>query len=271
LENPIKNDVAPLLKWPGGKRLLLKYILPLVPLHYNRYYEPFVGGGALFFTLQPSRSILADSNEDLINCYQQVRDNPHVVISHLRKMKNSKEDYYAIRASHYRSKTKQAARLIYLMTLSFNGIHRVNERGEFNVPYGYNTEAIICDKAKILAISTALSSAKLIHRDFASVVSDAAPEDLIYFDPPYTVAHKNNGFVKYNAKIFSWDDQERLAKVAANLATQGCHVIISNADHPSVAELYRGFTMQRIVRSSLIAASADARYPITECVFYNME
>ncbi len=127
----------PLLKWPGGKRALLKEILPLFPTSFNRYYEPFIGGGAAFFALRPSEAILADNNPDLINCYEQVRDNPRVVIDHLREMPNTERDYYAVRASAPQERAAQAARFIYLCTLSFNGIYRVNLKGVFNVPYGY--------------------------------------------------------------------------------------------------------------------------------------
>src|SRR5579862_6699126 len=129
------NDPISLLKWPGGKRAMLKHIFPFVPSTFNRYYEPFVGGGALFFALRPMQAMLADNNAELINCYKQVRDCPDAVIAQLSKLKNSKEDYYAIRESTPTDNTDRAARFIYLMTLSFNGIHRVNLQGNFNVPY----------------------------------------------------------------------------------------------------------------------------------------
>jgi DNA adenine methylase len=262
-------DNTILLKWPGGKRLLLKHIFPYVPPAFNDYYEPFFGGGALFFALQPTSAILADKNAELINCYKQVRDHPKEIISYLSELKNTKEDYYNIRNNIPNDEISKAARLIYLMALSFNGIHRVNEQGKFNVPYSNNTQAIICNRDKINVVSLALASSKLLSGDFEATVANAKKGDFVYFDPPYTVAHSNNGFVKYNAHIFSWADQERLAKVANELVTRGCHVLISNADHPTVEKLYCHFNMQRVTRSSAIAASSEHRRPITECLFYS--
>lgn len=265
------NGSTTLLKWPGGKRALLKHILAFAPNTFNNYYEPFVGGGALFFALQPQKAILADKNTELINCYKQVRDYPDAVIVHLSQLRNTKEDYYTIRESIPSDEIARAARFIYLMTLSFNGIHRVNLQGKFNVPYGYKEYLNPCDATKILQASTLLSSAELLYEDFESAVNNAKTGDFIYFDPPYTVAHSNNGFLKYNDRIFSWSDQIRLATMALNLAERGCKVLISNADHPSILELYRSFKMHRITRTSAIAASGEYRRQITECIFYNEE
>jgi len=260
-----------LLKWPGGKRALLKHILALVPGTFNRYYEPFVGGGALFFALRPTQAVLGDNNTELIDCYKQVRDCPHAIVAHLSQLRNTKEDYYAIRRGIPTEDSARAARFIYLMTLSFNGIHRVNSQGHFNVPYGYKEHLQPSDADKIFAVSACLSSAELRYGDFESTVMDAKAGDFIYFDPPYTVSHGNNGFLKYNAHIFSWSDQTRLAMIAHELAQRGCHVIVSNADHPSILELYSSFKMQRIMRSSAIAASSEYRRNVTECLFYNEE
>jgi len=265
------NGSTTLLKWPGGKRALLRHILAFVPSTFNTYFEPFVGGGALFFALQAEHAILADKNTELINCYKQVRDNPEAVIVHLSKLRNTEEDYYIVRETVPSDDTARAARFIYLMTLSFNGIHRVNLQGKFNVPYGYKDYLNPCDAPKILHVSKLLSSAELLDEDFEATVSNAKAGDFIYFDPPYTVAHINNGFLKYNDRIFSWSDQIRLATTALHLAERGCKVVISNADHPSILELYRSFRMYRITRSSAIAASGEFRRPITECIFYNGE
>lgn len=265
------NGSTTLLKWPGGKRALLKHILAFVPSTFNTYFEPFVGGGALFFALQPEHAILADKNTELINCYKQVRDTPDAVIAHLSQLRNTEEEYYIVRETVPSDDTARAARFIYLMTLSFNGIHRVNLQGKFNVPYGYKDHLNPCDAPKILQASTLLSSAELLAEDFEATVSTAKAGDFIYFDPPYTVAHSNNGFIKYNDRIFSWSDQIRLAKCAHHLAERGCKVLISNADHPSILELYRNFKMYRITRPSAIAASGEYRRHITECLFYNEE
>jgi len=258
----------PLLKWPGGKRFLAKHILSLIPKKFDRYFEPFIGGGAVFFLLQPSRAVLSDADPDLINCYTQVRDCPDRVISRLAGLKNTEVDYYRIRAQEPRAETTRAARLIYLSTLAFNGIYRLNLSGEFNVPYGHKTHLKVCDKERVRKASAALAKAKVLCCDFESGVMAAGKGDVVYLDPPYTVAHGANGFLKYNAKIFSWTDQERLAAVAQALYARGCRVIVSNADHPSIARLYSRFTMVRVTRPSNISAKIAYRSHITECLFY---
>jgi len=260
---------VPLLKWPGGKRRLIQFLLPKLPRHFNSYYEPFMGSGALFFALQPKWAFLSDKNRELIATYKEVRKRPEAVIDTLRTLKNSEDDYYEVRDSVPKNKAARAARLIYLSTLSFNGIHRVNLRGQFNVPYGYKRELIPCQPDLIREASSLLRNAKLTCQDFEHAVATAKRGDLVYFDPPYTTAHTNNGFVKYNAKIFTWSDQERLSEVARRLKRRGCLVFISNADHPSIHALYKDFEVSTIERHSVIAASRQHRRRITECLFHN--
>jgi len=257
----------PLLKWPGGKRHLLGDLLPAVPSEFWRYFEPFVGGGALFFALCPKNAHLSDTNVDLINCYVEVQRDPDAVISHLCSMVNSKAGYYTVRRSKPSDPAERAARIVYLATLAFNGIYRVNLKGEFNVPYGGKTHLNPADPVPIRAASQHLSNAELRVADFQAAVAEASKGDFVYFDPPYTVAHSNNGFVKYNERIFNWDDQVRLAQVAHDLADRGCAVVVSNADHPRVRELYIDFEVRLVIRSSKIAASSKYRRPITECIF----
>ena len=263
------KGLTPFLKWPGGKRHLLKELLPLIPKTFANYYEPFAGGAALFFALKPSNAILCDNNFDLINCYIQVRDNPKGVIDRLSKYKNSESEYYRIRDMSPKDDIVSAARLIYLTTLSFNGIYRTNLDGKFNVPYGHKKHINPCDSLKILEASKILSVAEILCHDFSDITETAKFGDLVYFDPPYTVSHNNNGFIKYNSKIFSWHDQLRLANISKVLAKRGCRVIISNAYHPSVIHLYKGFNSKIVQRFSIISASSDFRRPIKECIFYN--
>lgn len=262
------EERAPLIKWAGGKRRLLAKVRQFLPGDFNRYYEPFLGSGALFFSLLPRVARLSDANRELIEMYIEVRDNVESLIGALRRLRNSEEGYYRVRAAAPRTGPGKAARLIYLCTLSFNGIYRQNLRGEFNVPYGYKTHLKHYDTARLREASRRLQGREILNEDFERAVEGARAGDLIYFDPPYTVAHGNNGFVKYNAKIFSWDDQERLARTALRLRRLGCHVIVSNADHPSIHELYPEFDMHEIERFSVMSASSEFRRPVRECLFY---
>jgi len=256
----------PLFRWAGGKRRLISQILPLLPKRFDNYYEPFCGGAALFFALRPPNATLADKNEELINCYQRVKENPEDVIETLRKLTNTKDDYYKIRKSIPKSRIARAARLIYLMELSFNGLYRVNSDGKFNVPYGDRIEKEF-DFERIRQVSRAFVDVDFLFADFATTVKKAKEGDLVYFDPPYTVAHGNNGFIQYNEKILRWEDQERLSKLARRLAERGCHVVISNADHPSVEKLYPDFVTHRVERHSGIGGLNESRKRIKEFLF----
>jgi DNA adenine methylase len=264
-----KAPLEPLLKWPGGKRRLLNYILPLIPKDFSRYFEPFFGSGAVFFALRPTNAVLSDKNSHLICMYNQIRDNPEAVIRQLKQFRNTEKAYYEIRSANPKAESAIAARLIYLSALSFNGIHRVNLRGLFNVPYGHKTYLNPCEPQKIFDASRALKHVEIKCQDFQTAVSGAHKNDVVYLDPPYTTAHTNNGFLKYNAKIFTWDDQKRLARIAYKLADRGCFVIVSNADHVSIRRLYRDFNVMNVARYSVIAASRQFRRPINECIFYN--
>jgi DNA adenine methylase len=260
----------PLLKWTGGKRWLAPDLAAaLNDVDFGRYYEPFCGGAALFFRLAPRKATLSDTNAELINCYMQIKEAPRSVIAALEQYKNSEADYYKIRDLRPRTDASRAARIIYLTTLSFNGIYRVNLAGKFNVPYGYKTHLDPCNEQLLISASECLQRARLLVGDFEDVASEAKARDLLYFDPPYTVAHGNNGFIKYNEHILQWEDQLRLSCVATAAAERGCYVIVSNADHPSLRQLYSSFGHKRIRRASVIAASADNRRYVTESLFHN--
>jgi len=263
--------LTPLLKWAGGKRWLVDELLAAFPTTSKRYYEPFLGGAAVFFAFRPQQATLSDTNKELINCYRQVRDQPQMVLQALRKLKNTEANYYRVRERQPTDRIERAARLLFLTSLSFNGIFRQNLDGLFNVPYGNKTHINPADFAKIMAASKALKCSKLVWSDFETVTDKAVAGDIVYFDPPYTVAHGNNGFVKYNAKIFSWDDQIRLSNIAERLSKRGCFVFISNADHPSIRDLYKTFDLKVVARQSKIAAATEYRKAITECLFFNAE
>ena len=256
----------PFLKWPGGKRYLISYLLDAVPDTFNRYFEPFLGGGALFLALQPPLAYLADANPRLVECYAAIRDDVDGVVRALRKLPNSEADYYRVRDSCPTSRASRAARLIYLSALSFNGIYRENRTGQFNVPYGGRQHRSVLASVDLYNVSACLQRVHLNAGDFEVGVAKAREGDLVYLDPPYTTAHASNGFIRYNARLFTWEDQLRLAAVAERLARRGCHVLITNAYHPSIKRLYPTFKRYRIQRSSRVAASPRFRTPIYEYI-----
>lgn len=262
-----RPKLTPVIKWPGGKRKLASVIATYLPPRIRKYYEPFVGGGALFFAVRPSKAVLSDLNDDLINFYIVLREQPAALVATLKTLPNSEAHYYKIRQWRPRTDVRRAARFFYLTRLSFNGIHRVNLNGEFNVPYGQKAHLQTYDEDSMFLASAALQEATLMTADFEISTDQAGKGDVVYFDPPYTVAHGLNGFVKYNERIFSWDDQERLAAHARALVSKGCRVLVSNADHPSVRRLYDGFNCHVIERFSVMSANRDHRRQISECLF----
>lgn len=262
----VRGGCKPFIKWPGGKRAIIDALLRHVPATYGTYYEPFLGSGALFFAARPERAVLADTNADLIECYVQIRDRPQDVMDQLTHMRNSREEYYTIRDWSPVTAIERAARLIYLVNLSFNGIYRVNFQGQFNVPYGYRTHRAPFSETTIMAASNQLTNARLQPCDFGEALADARAGDFVYLDPPYTVAHSRNGFVRYNDRLFSWKDQERLAKLAYELVNRGCHVVVTNAHASAICNLYSNFAQYPFSRLSLIAAQRRHRRPVEELV-----
>lgn len=259
---------APFLKWAGGKQWLAKLAPLLVPPDFDgTFYEPFLGGGAFFFATQPRKACLSDLNAELISTYKAVKSRPSHVVKTLGRHLYDEASYYQIRSRNPRMAHTRAARLIYLNKTCWNGLYRVNQRGDFNVPFGRYDNPTICDAGRIRAASHALRHATLECRDFAEAVRSATEEDLVYFDPPYVTGHHNNGFLKYNSRLFSWYGQKRLGRAAATLKKRGVHVLISNAYHPEVAKLYEGFNCYRLTRQSLIGGQGSQRGVITEALF----
>lgn len=261
----VSPTVKPFVKWPGGKQWLAYAAPQLVPKSWSgRYYEPFVGGAAFFFALQPALATLSDRNTELMAAYQAVRTQADDVIRLLRRYPYDEEFYYDMRDAAPRARATIAARLLYLNRSCWNGLYRVNKDGRFNTPFGTYINPTICDAARIKAAARALWRATLREGDFAEVVAGAKSGDLVYCDPPYITGHQHNGFLKYNAPLFSWEDQQRLARVAKELAGKGVHVLISNADHMTVRQLYSGFHCYRVRRNSLIAGPVDSRGVVSE-------
>lgn len=233
------NHAKPFLKWAGGKKSLLPYLLKLIPKDYNNYYEPFLGGGSLFFALHPRKAYLSDLNGELINAYMQIKTNTDGVIKYLKRMKYNRKSYYKIREMKPQNNLKRAARFIYLNKTCWNGLYRVNPQGEFNVPIGRYKNPTICDKKNLQNASRTLKNAVLKTTDFESIVTDASKNDLIYFDPPYTTSNCDNGFINYNSKLFLLNDQIRLQKTMIDCDRKGCKIIMSNSNHLFIKKLYK--------------------------------
>ena len=242
----------PFVKWAGGKTQLLAELRAAAPAQIETYYEPFLGGGALFFALQAQgrfkRAVLSDSNEELINAYVHVRDHVEELIYalrvHERKYRSREgearaEYYYTIRSKRLTCDLGGAANLIFLNKTCFNGLYRVNSSGGFNVPHGRYANPMICDEANLRAASEALSGVELRVGDFTEAAAEAGTGDFVYFDPPYVPLSTTANFTSYTSAAFRLADQQRLATTAESLAQRGAAVALSNSGHPDVAQLYR--------------------------------
>jgi len=263
----------PFLRWAGSKRYVLEHIVDVLPKHYNTYFEPFLGSAALFFLLQPSRAVLSDTAAELVATYRALRENVNTIINYLSPLKPRKRLYYQIRDKRSAGRLKRAAEFIYLNKTCWNGLYRVNAKGEFNVPFGAPQSDFIADPQNLRACVSALSltDISLDVCDFEESVQKCKPGDLVYFDPPYITGHSNNGFVEYNETIFSWKDQIRLATVARGLADNGVHVIVSSADHQQVLELYRDFSVNRFERNSTLAGDSSKRRRVSEVLLCSVD
>lgn len=263
----------PFLKWAGGKRWLTSAYGNLLPASYERYYEVFLGGGAVFFSMRPQLATLSDLNDQLIECYSVLRDEWQNVVEqlHYHHLNHSKDYYYKIRDSKPRKLGERAAQFIYLNRTCWNGLYRVNLKGEFNVPIGTKTNVLL-EADNFEALSALLQKTELLASDFEEVIDKARSGDFIFADPPYTVRHNFNGFVKYNEKIFHWEDQIRLRDCLVRASNRGCLVLLTNAHHPSVIELYENdFELISLSRSSVIAANSKNRGMYEELIVTNFK
>ncbi len=265
---PLSKPVLPFLKWAGGKRWFAVRYLHLVPKQFDRYVEPFLGSGAMFFALRPENALASDLNDDLINCYRAVREAPDLIAEQLLEHHelHCKEHYYRVRAAKPVDPIDRAAWFIYLNRTCWNGLYRVNRRNEFNVPIGTKTNVVLPND-DFVGISRALAGSDIVCQDFEETLDAAGPNDFVFVDPPYTVKHNLNGFLKYNDKIFSWADQLRLRNAVVRASQKGALVLVTNANHASIREIYEGVGRFQIVsRSSVIAGSAAHRSNIEELV-----
>lgn len=264
--------MKPFLKWVGGKRWLFESGQFSSPELQGKYIEPFLGGGAAFFEIQPPNALLGDINGRLIELYTVIRDELEEFECLLRQhaTKHSTDYYYKIRSKCLRKPITRAAQFIYLNRTCWNGLYRENKQGQFNVPIG-TKQTVIFPSEDFKAWSKALKNATLKHQDFETTINAAQEGDFLFVDPPYTVRHNMNGFVKYNQKIFAWEDQVRLCEALHRAVSRGVNFAMTNADHESVKGLYKGFGQHtQLGRHSIIAGQASHRLRSTELLVTNI-
>jgi DNA adenine methylase len=254
------------LKWAGGKRWLVDRNSGLFPQVFERYFEPFVGSGAVLFALSPPRGQISDSNAELINLYKTMKSAPEDLMRSLkRRSKNHCTNYYyEVRASQPRDRVEQASRTLYLNRTCWNGLYRVNRQGEFNVPRG-TKDSVIFAHDDFSAVAKVLRRIQIRCCDFEEAIDCTKRNDFLFVDPPYTVRHNNNGFLKYNEAIFTWSDQIRLNAAIARARTRGVKILITNANHRPLRDLYRSLgVLYTLPRESVISGSAHGRKTTSE-------
>ncbi len=272
-----EESPRPFLKWAGGKGFLLDTLRELMPRSFNTYYEPFIGGGALFFACRPERAHLVDVNHELINTYQTVRDNVSEVIAELEKHRYEKEYYYQLRnvdrTPEYQQWTavERAGRFIFLNKTCFNGLYRVNSKGHFNVPFGDYSNPKLVDHANLNACSRALQAAELTIGDFEGVLVSAREGDFVYFDPPYVPASPTANFTGFSAGGFTDDDQRRLYQVCVALHERGVRFMLSNSCTELALNLYRAFNYRLVQVPRAINSKGDKRGKVNELIIRNYE
>lgn len=262
--------MGPFIKWVGGKRQLMDALLKHAPETYGTFYEPFLGGAALFFALRPKKAVLGDTNERLVRTYLGVQQKVEDVIALLRTYKYERTFFEKTRARKIDDATdaEVAAWFIYLNKCGFNGLYRVNSKNIFNVPFGRYTNPNICDEDTLRACSKALKAAKIIFGDFQKVTSAAKANDFVYFDPPYIPLSATSSFTSYTAGGFSHDDQERLRDHALGLKKKKVHVLLSNSSAPAVRELYEGFTLEEVDARRSVNSRGASRGAIAELLMW---
>ncbi|WP_026671863.1 DNA adenine methylase [Alkalihalobacterium bogoriense] len=270
-----REDVQPFLKWAGGKRQLIPVLSELAPKEFNRYFEPFVGAGAMLFHFKPEAAFINDVNEELINVYEMIRDDIDELLESLEKHQNDSDYFYHIRSLDRQdgfqklSKIERASRIIYLNKTCFNGLFRVNSKGQFNVPFGKYKNPNIKNEPVLRAVHQYLNENDVFisNEDFSTVVLREATEgDFVYFDPPYDPVSTTSSFTSYALEGFGKEEQRRLRDVVVELANRGCYVMVSNSYTDFICELYDQFTIKAVKATRAINSKAAGRGKIDEAV-----
>ncbi len=268
IRSRLSSAPRPFLKWVGGKGQLLSQLQPLLPSSWATYHEPFLGGGALFFALQPGASVLSDVNPALVNVYRMVRDRPDALIELLliHQAAHGPDYYYQVRAQHELPDLEAAARLIYLNKTCYNGLYRENSKGHFNVPIGRYKNPTVCNPIDLHLASKTLANTDIQLGDFMSFPGQPKPGDLVYFDPPYYPVSETSNFTGYSRFGFGAEDQIRLRDRVVALADRGVQVMVSNSDCPFIRDLYQDFRIETIAANRSINSNATKRGKINEVV-----
>lgn len=271
--------VMPFLKWVGGKRQLMNEIEPLIPSKISTYYEPFIGGGAVFLNQQPKKAVINDYNAELINVYKMVRDNVEELIKDLATHENESEYFYKIRLQDREegfdelSALKRASRVIYLNKTCFNGLYRVNSSGEFNTPFGRYKSPNIVNEPVLRAVSKYLQNndIQLMSGDFEDALKGARKGAFVYLDPPYDPLSKSSNFTGYVEGGFDSDQQKRLRDVCIKLDQKGVNFLLSNSATPLIKDLYQKFEIIEVGAKRHINSVASKRGEVTEVLVRNYE
>ncbi|MCH4170779.1 MAG: DNA adenine methylase [Lactobacillus sp.] len=278
MEYPLTQttNLKPVTKWVGGKRQLLPQLSQFIPSNYERYYEPFVGGGALLFSLAPDKVTINDMNAELIQVYQVIKENPEELLRLLEHhaSHNTKEYYLEIRnldrdgTIDQMSAVERSARILYMLRVDFNGLYRVNKKGQFNVPYGRNKNPKIANRDNIMAVSNYFNKIDIefLNTDFENSVQTANKRDFVYFDPPYIPLTLTSDFTSYTANGFTLKDQERLRNLFFELAKSGTYVMLSNSDTQLTRELYADANIHEALASRSINSNGKKRGKIGELI-----
>ncbi|HUY01384.1 MAG TPA: DNA adenine methylase [Candidatus Deferrimicrobium sp.] len=266
----------PFLKWAGGKRQLLKQFDSHFPDNYKNYIEPFVGGGTVFFYLLPEHTILIDKNEELINCYKVIQNHIEEIIQSLKQYRNEKDFFYTIRdadrnAIEFNKWTdiERASRTIYLNRCCYNGLYRVNSKGQFNVPFGKYKNPRFCDEENLRAVNYALKNVKIYHDNFEKCLDFAGKDDFIYLDPPYQPLSSTANFTSYTKEGFSENEQLKLLEVIKVLDKCGCKVMLSNSYNEFILNMYNEFNIITVNAKRAINSNAAKRGQIKEALIIN--
>lgn len=276
-----EKAAKPLLKWAGGKGRLIPQLQQFYPKTFNKYFEPFFGGGAVFFSIQPKgESHINDINDTLIDAYIHIRDNVSLIISELQEIERKYKDlgeeqrqelYYKMRSDFNEAERgiKKTVSLIFLNKTCFNGLYRENSKGHFNVPFGRYANPRICDDENLRATSQAFLNTHISSTSFEEATQKAASGDFVYFDPPYHPLNSTSSFTSYHEDGFAAKDQERLRNLFVELDKRGCYVMLSNSTAPLIEDLYKNYRKEYVYAGRSINASGNGRGKIPELVVLN--